>query len=45
MNMLIEAAVDVVVVVVLFCMVGGASHRNGGTCEQPKDPHAQVSKK
>ncbi len=31
-----EVAFDICIIVLLFVLVGGFSHRNGGTCERPK---------
>ncbi len=35
-----EVTVDLFIVVLLFVLVGGASHRNGGTCEKPQTSYA-----
>ncbi len=45
MSVIAEVAVDLLVVIVLFCLVGGVSHRNGGTCEQPRRAYIQSAKK
>lgn len=38
MTKLLDIAFDLLVIVVLFVLVGGVSHRAGGTCEQ-RHPH------
>lgn len=38
MTRILDIAFDLVVIVVIFVLVGGVSHRAGGTCEQ-RHPH------
>lgn len=40
MTRILDIAFDLVVIVVVFVLVGGVSHRAGGTCEQ-RHPHVQ----
>jgi len=38
MTRILDIAFDLLVLVVIFVLVGGVSHRAGGTCEQ-RHPH------
>ncbi len=34
MNAILEVVADILLIAVVFVMIGGFSHRNGGTCNE-----------